>query len=101
MRKRYFVSAAGTIGVSAIVGYLLSSKENRAKFKEKLENVTNIFRKNEIKDQTLQKAGIPDQLENKDLEQLENAKMVSEGSQYGVQYYNEVKYDDDENRIHH
>jgi len=34
-------------------------------------------------------AGIPDQLENYDHTQLENAKMVSEGSQFGVQYFNE------------
>jgi len=45
---------------------------------------------------SLDLAGIPDQLEEKkrDLEQLENAKMVSEGSQFGVQYYNEIKEDE-------
>ncbi|MGM8214332.1 hypothetical protein ACLIA0_02050 [Bacillaceae bacterium W0354] len=35
----------------------------------------------------INKAGKPD------LDHLDNAKMVSEGSQYGVQYYNEVVQD--------
>lgn len=39
---------------------------------------------------TLRQAGKPDQIENEDLAQLENAKMVSEGSQFGVQYYNKT-----------
>lgn len=39
---------------------------------------------------TLQYAGIPDQVESTDDVQLQNAKMVSEGSQFGVQYYNET-----------
>lgn len=34
-------------------------------------------------------AGMPDQSADNELDQLENAKMVSEGSQFGVQYYNE------------
>lgn len=35
-------------------------------------------------------AGIPDQVDRLEQDQLENAKMVSEGSQFGVQYFNEV-----------
>lgn len=34
-------------------------------------------------------AGVPDQVDRDDLAQFENAKMVSEGSQFGVQYYNQ------------
>ena len=54
------------------------------------------MKSNENEPNNLELAGVPDQLEKKkeDLEQLENAKMVSEGSQFGVQYYNEVKEDD-------
>lgn len=40
---------------------------------------------------TIEKAGNPDQIESKALAELENSKMVSEGSQFGVQYYNELK----------
>jgi len=43
------------------------------------------------KNTPFENAGIPDQASNKDLAQLENAKMVSEGSQFGVQYYNHAK----------
>ena len=39
---------------------------------------------------TLMNAGIPDQVDNTALDQLENSKMVSEGSQFGVQYFNEI-----------
>lgn len=76
MRKRYVVAAVGMAGMGVITNYLLNSK-----------------RKNPLKkDRTLLEAGIPDQIEDEDLTQLEeNANMVSEGSQYGVQYYNEVK----------
>jgi len=42
--------------------------------------------------QTFEQAGRPGQLESTDqeMDQLENAKMVSEGSQFGVQYYNKT-----------
>jgi len=39
---------------------------------------------------SLENAGIPDQMDPKDESQIENAKMVSEGSQFGVQYFNEM-----------
>ena len=42
---------------------------------------------------TFAKAGAPDQLEGMELADLENNKMVSEGSQFGVQYFNKVMYD--------
>lgn len=42
---------------------------------------------------TFKKAGAPDQMEGTDLAHLENSKMVSEGSQFGVQYFNEFIYD--------
>lgn len=43
--------------------------------------------------QTFAKAGAPDQMDHMDLAHLENNKMVSEGSQFGVQYFNEMMYD--------
>lgn len=39
------------------------------------------------------KAGAPDQMEQTEIDDFENSKMVSEGSQFGVQYFNEVMYD--------
>lgn len=40
---------------------------------------------------TMRNAGEPDQVDRLELDQLENAKMVSEGSQFGVQYYSDAK----------
>lgn len=78
MRKRVALSALGVAGAigAAATGYILSNKENKK---------TNT---------TFEDAGIPDQAPNRDLAQLENSKMVSEGSQFGVQYYNEAKEED-------
>lgn len=39
------------------------------------------------------KAGAPDQMEQTELDDFENSKMVSEGSQFGVQYFNEFMHD--------
>jgi len=43
---------------------------------------------------TFSMAGAPDQVEQTELDDLENSKMVSEGSQFGVQYFNEFMYDE-------
>ncbi|GAB3800005.1 hypothetical protein [Virgibacillus kimchii] len=99
MRKRYIfsaVGAAGAIGATA-AGYYLKDKENREKLVEQAKTMQKKFTefRNGSSDSTFEDAGVPDQSGNKDLAQLENAKMVSEGSQFGVQYYNEYK---DENK---
>ncbi len=49
------------------------------------------MRNNEEAMDTLHYAGIPDQVGTNEIDDIENAKMVSEGSQFGVQYYNDVK----------
>lgn len=50
---------------------------------------------------TLEEAGIPDQLDRADLAQVENSKMVSEGSQYGVHYYNMYQEEENNKDIQH
>lgn len=76
MRKRSIVSIAGVVGITGIMGYLLKNKTNQ----------------NQSYQKTIQKAGIPDQLKEDNRDELsENADMVSEGSQYGVSYYNQVQ----------
>lgn len=79
MKKRYIlplVGAAATIGVS----YLIKNKnEDSAKTTTMNPYI---------------QAGMPDQLDSSDRTQLENAKMVSEGSQFGVQYFNELAEDE-------
>lgn len=75
LKKRYVLPILGAI---ATVGarYLMKNKSQN-------ENTSPIT-------DSLVNAGMPDQLNNQDHSQLENAKMVSEGSQFGVQYFNET-----------
>ncbi|WP_010530409.1 hypothetical protein [Lentibacillus jeotgali] len=98
MKKRYIASAAGAIG-AGITGYLLRNEENRNRLKSKVRNSTEKIRnmnKEEQTDSTFEEAGAPDQTESKAPAQLENSKMVSEGSQFGVDYYNKVKEDEEQ-----
>jgi len=74
MNKRLLLIASGVGALSAVAISYFVNKQN--------EN---------NKMSTFENAGVPDQAGNKDLAQLENAKMVSEGSQFGVQYYNHAK----------
>lgn len=94
MKKRYLLSAAGALG-AGVAGYLLKDEKNRMKMKD----ITSKFRnknKGTEENSTFENAGVPDQAEDKDLSQFENSKMVSEGSQFGVQYYNEKKKENGE-----
>ncbi|ASN05891.1 hypothetical protein [Virgibacillus necropolis] len=93
MKKRYLLSGVGAVGAS-VAGFVLKDKDKRDKLKTTVKNTTSKI-KNRNKETTLDDAGIPDQVENNDRSQLENAKMVSEGSQFGVNYYNEIKEEKD------
>ncbi|SFB18323.1 hypothetical protein SAMN04488072_10917 [Lentibacillus halodurans] len=98
MKKRYIASAAGAIGAGA-AGYILRNGENRHQFKTKVKTAARKIRDryngHEV-DSTFEDAGAPDQAGKQDVAQLENAKMVSEGSQFGVEYYNQVKEEKNE-----
>lgn len=74
MKKRYIIPIAGALA-SVGVGYMLKGRNNSSQTTLK---------------ETLTNAGKPDQVDSYEHDQLENAKMVSEGSQFGVQYYNRV-----------
>ena len=92
MKKRYIASAISAAGATAAAGYFLKKKDNREKIKENVKLAANKLRKyGSGLNKTFEDAGKPDQSSENDLAQLENAKMVSEGSQFGVQYYNENK----------
>lgn len=74
MNKKLLLLASGVGALSGLaVTYTINKKNNKDHFS------------------TFENAGIPDQSSNKSDDQLENSKMVSEGSQFGVQYYNELK----------
>lgn len=78
MRKSSMYTAFGVMGAAigaiAIQSYLKGYKNSNKESYSAFEN-----------------AGIPDQSPNFNDTQLENSKMVSEGSQFGVHYYNENK----------
>ncbi|MBP1948762.1 hypothetical protein [Virgibacillus litoralis] len=99
MRKRYIATAAGAVG-AGIMGVIFNKEENRNKLKDKVRYLTDKVKGTNKSNSTFEDAGIPDQAENKDPAQLENSKMVSEGSQFGVDYYNKVKErESEENNI--
>ncbi|GAA0446069.1 hypothetical protein GCM10008983_24810 [Lentibacillus halophilus] len=76
MKKRYIASVAGAVG-AGMTYYMLMNRHNR--------------QRDEEMESTLMDAGMPGQVDDDDAAQVENAKMVSEGSQFGVEYYNTVK----------
>ncbi|MFC2950238.1 hypothetical protein [Virgibacillus sediminis] len=94
MEKRNMLTAAGVAGAAGAVaaGYLLKDKQNREKIIRKVDEVKEQIKMyNQETDSTFEDAGVPDQTDGEDPALLANSKMVSEGSQFGVQYYNEHK----------
>jgi hypothetical protein len=93
MKKRNIITAVGAsvLGAGA-AGYLLMNDNQKEKIKHSVKQVLNNQTENE--ESSFEKAGQPDQIDYRDESDLENAKMVSEGSQFGVQYYNEQKETD-------
>ncbi|WP_047981390.1 hypothetical protein [Ornithinibacillus contaminans] len=83
MKKRYIFSALGA-GVAGLV--VRTIQQNKRTGHHEIEG----------EDATFYKAGKPDQVDTLEVDQLENAKMVSEGSQFGVQYYNHVTEEEEE-----
>ncbi|KPH73954.1 MULTISPECIES: hypothetical protein [Bacillaceae] len=80
MKKTFMYTALGivgaAIGVIAVQCYLKGYQNSDRDSNSTFEN-----------------AGVPDQSPIVNETQLENSKMVSEGSQFGVHYYNENKND--------
>ncbi|TFB23340.1 hypothetical protein E3U55_05860 [Filobacillus milosensis] len=85
-RKRVISSIVA--GGAALGAYIFSDENRRGKFMNQYNKMKDRLFNNDDKD-TLEKAGNPESKA-----EHENSKMVSEGSQFGVQYYNEVKEED-------
>lgn len=73
MKKRWVLSLLGT--ASMLLFFLFTRKNKRGTFSEFFP---------------IKSAGKPDQTDRVDDTQINNAEMVSEGSIYGVKYYNEM-----------
>lgn len=81
MGKNLIISVVGVIAIAlgaSAAGYLIRERQ-------KTQN-------NSTPDSFIN-AGIPDESADTGVAQLENSKMVSEGSQFGVQYFNHAKND--------
>ncbi|AXI08961.1 hypothetical protein CUC15_08540 [Oceanobacillus zhaokaii] len=96
MKKRYLFSSIGAVSAigASVAGYYLKEKGNREKLKENFQSLKNKVLNKQDQYSTFDNAGVPDEAPSMDQAQLENSKMVSEGSQFGVQYYNEKKEED-------
>lgn len=95
MKKRYLVSGVGAIGAS-VAGIVLKDKNKRDKIMNTARDTGSKLKNRNAKNTTLEEAGVPDESVKKDTAQLENSKMVSEGSTFGVNYYNETKVEEEE-----
>ncbi|MCA0969415.1 hypothetical protein LCM20_02275 [Halobacillus litoralis] len=81
MRKRWLVTAVGAVAGGAIA-YFMKDEEKRGKVVDKAKSLQDSL--NTKADMPVEEAGKPE------VSNLDNADMVSEGSQFGVQYYNEL-----------
>ncbi|MFC4387276.1 hypothetical protein ACFOZ1_05570 [Gracilibacillus marinus] len=82
MRKNKLLKVLGGAGV-ATVSYLLMDKSRRDRLIQKAKHFTNSLKQNN--NMPIREAGHPEE------SGIENADMVSEGSQFGVNYYNKVR----------
>ncbi|SDJ04248.1 hypothetical protein [Salimicrobium halophilum] len=80
MRKRWKLALAGAVTGGA-VAYLMYDEERRTQLTDKVKQLNT---KEDLDDMPIREAGEPE------VDNLQNSKMVSEGSQFGVQYYNEL-----------
>lgn len=93
MKKRWIYSAVGAASAGAAM-YVLKDEKRRNDLKERAKSlsttVQNSIQKDNQDDLPVEKAGVPE------VDHTENTKMVDEGSQFGVQYYNELQEEEKE-----
>ncbi|MFD2639626.1 hypothetical protein [Piscibacillus salipiscarius] len=92
MRKGIMTTLVAA-GSAAVGAYIFSDENRKSKIKGQYQKVKNQL----LGEQTdpIEKAGKPEEVSHH-----EDSKMVSEGAQFGVQYYNEVKEDDEKEETH-
>ncbi|UOQ85452.1 hypothetical protein [Gracilibacillus salinarum] len=84
MQKRNMIGMVGAAAGVATISYMLMDKDKRTMLMDKWSGVKD-YLNTENTDLPIEEAGDPGK------DQLENADMVAEGSQFGVDYYNKVK----------
>ncbi|MDV2582271.1 hypothetical protein [Alkalibacillus haloalkaliphilus] len=83
MAKKLILSSVVAAG-AALTSYVLIDENRRNEIKQKVKQVKESFNGNDT-NLPIEEAGNPE------LDDIENSDMVAEGSQFGVQYYNEMK----------
>lgn len=81
VRKRWIFTAVGAVA-GGTLAYFLKDEESRQQVKDKAQSIQGSLGKSG--DMPIEEAGKPEKAD------LDNADMVAEGSQFGVQYYNEL-----------
>ncbi|UOR12964.1 hypothetical protein [Halobacillus amylolyticus] len=84
MKKRWIFTAVGA-AAGGTLAYFMKDEDNRKRVTDKAKSFqANLTQDSEQGDMPIEEAGQPE------ASNPENSKMVSEGSQFGVQYYNEL-----------
>ncbi|WP_173916599.1 hypothetical protein [Halobacillus sp. Marseille-Q1614] len=81
MKKRWIFSAIGA-AAGGTAAFFLKDEGKRQQVMDKAKAIPGKFKKTD--DLPIEEAGNPEEQNH------ENSKMVSEGSQFGVQYYNDL-----------
>ncbi|MFD2656226.1 hypothetical protein [Gracilibacillus thailandensis] len=84
VRKRSIVGMIGAAGVATSISLVLMDKSKRQSLMNKWNDWKNAMQMNDSH-LPIEEAGDPGK------DNLENADMVAEGSQFGVHYYNKVR----------
>lgn len=84
MRKRTVISMVGVAGAVA-ASYSMLDQKKKHQIKYKIKSIYNRFKNKKYQSFPLEEAGHPID------DNIENADMVSEGSQFGVDYYQKIK----------
>ncbi|UOQ93044.1 hypothetical protein MUO14_22030 [Halobacillus shinanisalinarum] len=84
LRKRWIFTAVGA-AAGGTLAYFMKDEDNRKRVTDKAKSLqANLTQDDEQGDMPIEEAG------QQEVSNPENSKMVSEGSQFGVQYYNEL-----------
>ncbi|WP_017186019.1 hypothetical protein [Alkalibacillus haloalkaliphilus] len=83
MANKLIVSSVVAAG-AALTSYVLIDENRRNGIKQKVKQLKESFNEGNHTNLPIEEAGNPE------LDDIENSEMVAEGSQFGVQYYNEV-----------
>lgn len=84
MKKRTVIGMVGVAGAAA-ASYTMLNQKQKNQIKYKIKSIHDRFKNKKYQSFPIEEAGHPID------DNIENANMVSEGSQFGVGYYQKIK----------